>query len=58
MSNLKMKCAICKKELVYFRQVLMMGPKGYRRYACCEKCAVKVGKRPSTASGFVEVKHA
>jgi hypothetical protein len=40
--NLKQKCAVCKKDLLYFRQVLMMGPKGYWRYACCEKCAAKV----------------
>lgn len=50
--NLKNKCAVCKKDLVYFRQVLMMGPRGYRRYALCDRCAGKVNSpspRPSPA---------
>ena len=42
--NLKQKCAVCKKEVVYYRMVLMMGPKGYRRYQCCDRCAGKVDK--------------
>lgn len=37
MANIKMKCAGCGKDLIYFRQVLAMGPKGYRRYAFCDK---------------------
>lgn len=43
--NLKNKCAQCGKELVYFRMVLMMGTKGYRRYALCDKCADKIAKK-------------
>ncbi len=41
----KQKCVICGKELVYFRMVLMMGPKGFRRYACCDKCADKTERK-------------
>ncbi len=44
MANIKMLCIGCKKQLTYFRMVLMMGPKGYRRYPCCDKCAAKVEK--------------
>jgi hypothetical protein len=40
--KVKQKCAKCGKELVYFRMVLMMGPRGFRRYACCDECAAKV----------------
>ena len=32
----------CKKELIQYRMVLMMGPRGYRRYAVCMGCAGKV----------------
>lgn len=51
--NLKQRCAVCKKEVVYFRMVLMMGPKGYRRYQCCDRCAGKV-ERGSVERGGVE----
>jgi alpha-D-ribose 1-methylphosphonate 5-phosphate C-P lyase len=44
-NNLKHKCTVCGKELVYHRQVLMNGPRGFRRYACCDKCADKVEKK-------------
>ena len=43
--NIKNKCSQCGKELIYFRMVLMMGTKGYRRYALCDKCADKVEKK-------------
>jgi hypothetical protein len=43
--NLKQRCAVCKKEILYFRMVLMMGSRGYRRYALCEKCAEKVKEK-------------
>jgi hypothetical protein len=45
--NLKPKCAVCRKEMLYYRQVLMIGPMGYRRYALCDKCAAKVEKKES-----------
>ena len=41
----KMICVVCKKDLVYYRMVLMIGPMGYRRYALCEKCAAKVERK-------------
>jgi hypothetical protein len=44
MANLKNKCTKCGKELTFYRMVLMMGPKGYRRYAPCDRCAAKVEK--------------
>ena len=43
--SLKQKCAKCRKEILYFRMVLMMGPRGFRRYALCDKCADKVEKK-------------
>lgn len=43
--HLKPKCKICKKEMLYYRQVLMIGPMGYRRYSLCDKCAVKVERK-------------
>lgn len=33
----------CKKELKDYRMVLMIGPRGYRRYAVCQPCARKLG---------------
>jgi hypothetical protein len=33
------KCPKCKKPMMKFRMVLMMGPKGYRRYAVCPSCS-------------------
>lgn len=47
--NLKPKCLKCKKELVYYRMVLMIGPKEYRRYPLCDRCAAEVEKK--TADG-------
>jgi hypothetical protein len=32
------KCPKCKRPMLQFRMVLMMGPKGYRRYAVCINC--------------------
>lgn len=52
MANIKMKCIGCKKELTYFRMVLTVGPKGYRRYAMCDRCAGRVEKRNLTPSPF------
>jgi hypothetical protein len=46
--NIKNKCTKCGKELVYFRMVLAMGPKGYRRYAYCDKCADQAEKKAQT----------
>ena len=43
--NLKPKCAMCRKEMLYYRQVLMIGPQGYRRYALCDKCAAKAERK-------------
>lgn len=40
-NNLKQLCAICKKQAAPFKMVLMVGPKGYRTYKLCEKCASK-----------------
>ena len=45
--NLKPRCVICRKELSQFRNVLMIGPQGYRRYALCNTCAEKVEKKQS-----------
>jgi hypothetical protein len=50
--NLKPKCTQCKKELLYFRMILMMGPRGFRRYAVCDKCAEKVEKKNLTPGPF------
>ncbi|RJP53601.1 MAG: hypothetical protein C4583_04245 [Anaerolineaceae bacterium] len=51
--NLKPKCAVCKKELAEkYRQVLMIGPQGYRRYALCEGCAGKAERKNLTPSPF------
>ena len=47
MANIKMKCVGCAKELTYFHMVLTMGPKGYRRYAMCDRCAMKAEKNLS-----------
>lgn len=41
----KQKCAVCKRELTYYRMVLIMGPRGYRRYAFCNQCAEKIEKK-------------
>ncbi len=35
------KCAKCGKDLLYFTLVLMMGPRGFRRYPVCDKCEKK-----------------
>jgi hypothetical protein len=48
MTNLKQRCAVCKKELLYFKMVLMMGPRGFRRYAVCDACKAKM-EPPSPA---------
>lgn len=49
--NLKPKCTQCKKELSEkFRMVLMIGPQGYRRYACCDKCAAKAEMKQKAES--------
>lgn len=39
--NLKQKCAKCGRELVKGErtQKLMQGPRGYRKYDVCLKCA-------------------
>lgn len=38
----KEKCAVCKTEIVLYKEVLMMGANGFRRYKCCAKCAEKI----------------
>jgi hypothetical protein len=48
------KCPKCGKPMMEFRMVLMMGPKGYRRYAVCPGCAggpgpKKIGGRQRAA---------
>jgi len=50
--NLKPRCVICRKELSQFRNVLMIGPQGYRRYAVCNTCVAKVEKKNLTPSPF------
>lgn len=38
--NMKMNCIRCgERGLKAYRMVLMMGPKGFRRYAMCLACA-------------------
>ena len=43
MAKNKQHCLKCQKELGEYRMVLMIGPKGYRRYAVCLTCADKLG---------------
>jgi RNase P subunit RPR2 len=58
--NIKQRCAKCKRDLVAgkTKQVMMIGPRGYRRYAVCERCA---GKTPlssnTTTSPQMKVRH-
>lgn len=55
--NLKQKCAECGRELVKGErtQKLMQGPRGYRKYDVCLKCAgvsapsVRTQARPKAA---------
>lgn len=42
---IKVKCNKCKKEMeTGFKMILQMGPRGFRKYATCEKCAAKLEK--------------
>jgi len=43
MAKNKQFCLKCKMELMQFRMVLTMGPKGFRRYPHCMSCADKLG---------------
>lgn len=52
---IKVKCNQCKKEMeTGFKMILQMGPRGYRKYATCDKCAAKldgVGRRSGDQRG-------
>jgi hypothetical protein len=40
---IKVKCNQCKKEMMTgFKMILQIGPRGFRQYATCEKCADKL----------------
>jgi len=41
---LKMKCVRCKADISGkgFKMTLQMGPRGFRRYATCLRCAEKL----------------
>lgn len=44
-------CLKCKKALEEYRMVMMIGPRGYRRYAVCLSCASKLGAGAPSQGG-------
>ena len=54
--NLKQRCAKCRQDLLkdQTKHVLMMGPRGFRRYALCDKCAKKAGPTPNPSPNIAK----
>ncbi len=47
------KCIRCGKDLIYFTMVLMMGPRGFRRYPVCDPCKAKIDKIPNEQAQYI-----
>jgi hypothetical protein len=47
----KQKCTKCGKDLIYYRLVLMMGPRGFRRYPVCDPCGTAIEKAAPLETG-------